>query len=117
MQHARDPDAVRDDQNAAPLQCRAVLEPAPAGKGLEDKDHGRAHPSGQAGQRDNGPDIVHHVYPFIPRSRRSSVPSLSFQTMSTASRTILFDIFELPAWRSMKMIGTSTMLNPISRQR
>ena len=43
--------------------------------------------------------------------------NFSLQTMNTASYTIFFDILELPAWRSMKMIGTSTILSPFSIHR
>lgn len=54
---------------------------------------------------------------YFPINFERSVCRRSFQTISTASRTIDPDIFELPAWRSIKIIGISVMRKPFSMQR
>lgn len=115
VEHSQKPDAKKRKDGATPDSSIPAMKPA-SGKSLEDKADDRQNPAPEADHADYCPTLVDH-FPPLPKKLPNSEPSFSFQTMITASRTIFLDIFEVPACRSMKIIGTSPILNPFSMHR
>jgi hypothetical protein len=116
IEHTDTPDNVKQDETTAPNGGGSFSERVAAGEGMQDKHGSGSDPSPETEYADKSPTFVDHPL-LTGLTFRSKEPIFNFQTMITASRTIFFDIFDIPACLSIKIIGSSPTLKPHSRQR
>ncbi len=116
LDHSNYPREKKENDASAPESGPTRQETLLLGKREENKPDSTRDPSPKANLTHYPPSLVNHGI-SLPKSLRRIVPSLSFHTIVTASNTICRDILDVPAWRSIKIIGTSPILNPFSWHR